>query len=80
VSKYAPVPRCNWPGHCWEVVRNDPTTTWLAGYKTMDIIESRGGEHKYVFLDAGSVLKGLADQAKFDKARKLQVRAARVIF
>lgn len=42
--------------------------TWLATWN-----ENVNGNIKYVFLAAGSSLKGQSDMAKFEKARKLKV-------
>ncbi|KAJ2387549.1 DNA topoisomerase 1, partial [Coemansia sp. RSA 2559] len=54
------------PGHRWGKVCNDNTVTWLAMWK-----ENINGNTKYVFLAAGSSLKGQSDMRKFDKARNL---------
>ena len=43
--------------------------TWLATWK-----ENINGNVKYVFLAAGSSLKGQSDLKKFEKARNLKVR------
>jgi len=40
--------------------------TWLAFYK-----DTINGETKYIFLSAGSSLKGQSDRDKFEAARKL---------
>ncbi|KAJ2661676.1 DNA topoisomerase 1 [Coemansia sp. RSA 1200] len=53
-------------GHRWGKVCNDNTVTWLAMWK-----ENINGTTKYVFLAAGSSLKGQSDLRKFDKARNL---------
>lgn len=47
---------------------NDNTVTWLANWK-----ENINGNFKYVFLAAGSSLKGQSDMTKFEKARELKV-------
>ncbi|KAJ2641321.1 DNA topoisomerase 1, partial [Coemansia sp. RSA 1694] len=54
------------PGHSWGKVINDNTVTWLAMWK-----ENINNNTKYVFLAAGSSLKGQSDMRKFDKARNL---------
>ncbi|KAJ2785456.1 DNA topoisomerase 1 [Coemansia javaensis] len=54
------------PGHRWGEVQHDNTVTWLAMWK-----ENINGNTKYVFLAAGSSLKGQSDMRKFDKARNL---------
>ncbi|KAI9502964.1 putative DNA topoisomerase [Coemansia spiralis] len=54
------------PGHRWGQVCHDNTVTWLAMWK-----ENINGNTKYVFLAAGSSLKGQSDMRKFDKARSL---------
>ncbi|KAI7826439.1 putative DNA topoisomerase [Kickxella alabastrina] len=50
----------------WGNVIHDTTVTWLAMWK-----ENINGNTKYVFLAAGSSLKGQSDMKKFDKARNL---------
>lgn len=55
-------------GHEWGKVQHDNTVSWLAMWK-----ENINGATKYVFLAAGSSLKGLSDMKKFEKARKLKV-------
>ena len=56
-------------GHEWGKVQHDDTVTWLAGWN-----ENINGANKYVFLAAGSSLKGQSDLKKFEKARELKVR------
>ena len=53
----------------WKAVTHDNTVTWLANWT-----ENINGNHKYVFLAAGSSLKGQSDMMKFEKARELKVR------
>ncbi|KAJ2749441.1 DNA topoisomerase 1, partial [Coemansia nantahalensis] len=53
-------------GHTWGKVQHDNTVTWLAMWK-----ENINSNTKYVFLAAGSSLKGQSDMRKFDKARNL---------
>ncbi|KAK2463248.1 hypothetical protein APHAL10511_004903 [Amanita phalloides] len=62
----APVPIPNAPGQ-WKGIIHDNTVTWLANW-----IENVNGNHKYVFLAAGSTLKGQSDMQKFEKARELK--------
>lgn len=47
---------------------HDKTVTWLANW-----VENVNGNYKYVFLAAGSSLKGQSDMSKFEKARELKV-------
>lgn len=47
---------------------HDKTVTWLANW-----VENVNGNYKYVFLAAGSSLKGQSDMQKFEKARELKV-------
>jgi hypothetical protein len=63
----APIPVPNMPGK-WKAVTHDNTVTWLANWT-----ENINGNHKYVFLAAGSSLKGQSDMQKFEKARELKV-------
>ena len=56
-------------GHSWGKVQHDNTVSWLAMWK-----ENINGNTKYVFLAAGSSLKGQSDMKKFEKARALKVR------
>ena len=56
------------PGHQWAEIKHDNTVTWLATWN-----ENINGATKYVFLAAGSSLKGQSDLAKYEKARKLKV-------
>ena len=63
----APVPIPNIPGK-WKEVIHDNTVTWLATWT-----ENINGNHKYVFLAAGSSLKGQSDMSKFEKSRELKV-------
>ena len=55
-------------GGNWKEVIHDNTVTWLATW-----VENVNGNHKYVFLAAGSSLKGQSDMNKFEKARELKV-------
>ena len=54
-------------GHRWGAVQHDKTVTWLATW-TENINKSQ----KYVFLAAGSSLKGQSDYKKFETARMLK--------
>jgi hypothetical protein len=58
------------PGH-WKAIVHDQTVTWLANW-----VENVNGNYKYVFLAAGSSLKGQSDMQKFEKARELKVQLA----
>ncbi|KAJ1840621.1 DNA topoisomerase 1, partial [Coemansia sp. RSA 2703] len=53
-------------GHKWGNITNDNTVTWLAMWK-----ENINGSTKYVYLAAGSSLKGQSDMRKYEKARSL---------
>ena len=66
IGKEAKVPEPP-AGHNWKKVVHDNTVTWLATWK-----ENINGNVKYVFLAAGSSLKGQSDLAKFEKARELK--------
>ena len=67
IGKDAPLPKPNVPGK-WKSVKHDQTVTWLANWT-----ENVNDAHKYVFLAAGSSLKGQSDMMKFEKARELKV-------
>ena len=67
IGEDAPIPKPNMPGE-WKNVIHDQTVTWLANWT-----ENINGNHKYVFLAAGSSLKGQSDMMKFEKARELKV-------
>ena len=68
IGEGAPIPTPNVPGK-WKKVIHDQTVTWLATWT-----ENVNGNHKYVFLAAGSSIKGQSDMMKFEKARDLKVR------
>ncbi|KAK7053306.1 DNA topoisomerase 1 [Paramarasmius palmivorus] len=72
IGKDAPTPIPNIPGK-WKAIQHDNTVTWLATW-TENINQS----HKYVFLAAGSSLKGQSDMAKFEKARELKKHVDRI--
>ncbi|KAG1881336.1 DNA topoisomerase I [Suillus tomentosus] len=65
-----PVP--NMPGQ-WKAIVHDQTVTWLANW-----VENVNGNYKYVFLAAGSSLKGQSDMQKFEKARELKNHVDRI--
>ncbi|EAU91226.2 topoisomerase I [Coprinopsis cinerea okayama7 len=66
IGKEAKIPVPNIPGK-WKKVIHDNTVTWLATWT-----ENINNSHKYVFLAAGSRLKGQSDMQKFEKARELK--------
>ena len=66
IGKGVPIPVPNMPGK-WKEVIHDNTVTWLATWT-----ENVNSNHKYVFLAAGSSLKGQSDMIKFEKARELK--------
>jgi DNA topoisomerase-1 len=67
IGDNVPIPVPNMPGK-WKAIIHDNTVTWLANWT-----ENINGNHKYVFLAAGSSLKGQSDMLKFEKARELKV-------
>ena len=66
-------PRCPLPGHAWSSVVHKDEATWLAFYK-----DTINGEFKYIFMSAGSSLKGQSDREKFEKARELKKHVAKI--
>ncbi|KAJ7680364.1 DNA topoisomerase I [Mycena polygramma] len=72
IGKDAPLPVPNMPGK-WKEVIHDNTVTWLATWT-----ENVNNNHKYVFLAAGSSLKGQSDMMKFEKARELKKHIDRI--
>lgn len=66
-------PKCPLPGHAWQSVVHKDDATWLAYYK-----DTINGESKYIFLSAGSSLKGQSDRDKFEKARSLKTNVGRI--
>ncbi|KAG5653990.1 hypothetical protein H0H81_008572 [Sphagnurus paluster] len=72
IGKDAPIPVPNMPGN-WKAVQHDNTVTWLANWT-----ENINNNHKYVFLAAGSSLKGQSDMNKFEKARELKNHVDRI--
>ncbi|KAG1767000.1 DNA topoisomerase I [Suillus occidentalis] len=69
IGEGTPVPVPNMPGQ-WKAIVHDQTVTWLANW-----VENVNGNYKYVFLAAGSSLKGQSDMQKFEKARELKVQS-----
>ncbi|KIJ67819.1 hypothetical protein HYDPIDRAFT_107329 [Hydnomerulius pinastri MD-312] len=72
IGEGVPTPIPNMPGN-WKGVVHDKTVTWLANW-----VENVNGNYKYVFLAAGSSLKGQSDMSKFEKARELKKHVARI--
>lgn len=72
IGEGVPIPNPNVPGN-WKAVVHDKTVTWLANW-----VENVNGNYKYVFLAAGSSLKGQSDMQKFEKARELKKHVAEV--
>ncbi|KAF8556371.1 DNA topoisomerase I [Imleria badia] len=72
IGEGIPIPIPNMPGN-WKGVVHDKTVTWLANW-----VENVNGNYKYVFLAAGSSLKGQSDMTKFEKARELKDHVARI--
>ncbi len=73
IGKDAKIPKPNVPGK-WKEVVHDNTVTWLANW-----VENVNGNYKYVFLAAGSSIKGQSDWQKFEKARELKVSSILVL-
>jgi DNA topoisomerase-1 len=72
LSQCSQVPLCLKPGHCWGSVVFEKKTTWLSSYA------ADGGHKKYVFLGAGSKMKGQNDVKKYEKARELKKKILEV--
>ncbi|KAF8844388.1 DNA topoisomerase I [Paxillus ammoniavirescens] len=72
IGEGVPTPVPNMSGS-WKGVVHDKTVTWLANW-----VENVNGNYKYVFLAAGSSLKGQSDMSKFEKARELKSYVARI--
>ncbi|KAH9991825.1 hypothetical protein BJV77DRAFT_1006047 [Russula vinacea] len=72
IGAEAPIPVPNIPGK-WKEIIHDNTVTWLATWT-----ENINGNHKYVFLAAGSSLKGQSDMSKFEKSRELKKYVERI--
>jgi DNA topoisomerase-1 len=60
-------------GHSWKAVIHDHTVAWLAFWK-----EPINKGTKYVWLAAGSRIKGESDMKKFDVARKLKDKIGKI--
>ncbi|OUM66749.1 hypothetical protein PIROE2DRAFT_66041 [Piromyces sp. E2] len=60
-------------GHKWGKIIHDNTVTWLAMWK-----ENVNDSFKYVWLAAGSSLKGQSDFKKFEKARELKKHIGKI--
>ncbi|EEB05534.2 DNA topoisomerase I [Schizosaccharomyces japonicus yFS275] len=71
IGKGAKVPE-PLPGHKWAEVRHDDQVTWLAMWH-----ENVNGNVKYVFLAAGSSLKGQSDLKKYEKISELMIERQR---
>lgn len=72
IGEGVPIPVPNMSGN-WKAVVHDKTVTWLANW-----VENVNGSYKYVFLAAGSSLKGQSDMSKFEKARELKKYVDRI--
>ncbi|MFL6495263.1 MAG: DNA topoisomerase I [Nitrososphaera sp.] len=68
LGENAPVPEGN-----WRAIIHDHSSTWLATW-----IESLTGKRKYVWLHDSALLRQENDKAKYDKAKKLAEREAKV--
>ncbi len=56
LSKDAPIPICNMPGHSWGDIIRNKDASWLATY-----MDKNTNIRKYVALGASSRIKGLKD-------------------
>lgn len=72
LSHCSQTPLCLKPGHAWGNIVHEKKTTWLSSYA------AEGGHKKYVFLGAGSKMKGLNDLKKYSMARQLKQRIEEV--
>lgn len=72
IGEDASIPVPNMSG-TWKAIVHDKTVTWLANW-----VENVNGNYKYVFLAAGSSLKGQSDMSKFEKARELKKHVERI--
>jgi DNA topoisomerase-1 len=68
LGENAPVPEGN-----WRAIIHDHSSTWLATW-----IEGLTGKRKYVWLHDSALLRQENDKAKYDKAKKLAEREAKV--
>lgn len=72
-SKDALVSICPLPGRCWGTVVSQKESGWLASY-----LEACTNNRKYIFLSAGSKLKGQKDMQKYERARRLKGEIDRI--
>lgn len=72
-SKDALVPICPLPGRCWGSSVSQNESGWLASY-----LEACTNNRKYVFLGAGSRIKGQKDMQKYERARRLKGEIDRI--
>ncbi len=70
LSKDAPIPEPNIPGHKWGEIIHDQSVIWLASWK-----EEITGKNKYIFTSLDSFFKSKSDESKFDLARQLKKKA-----
>lgn len=70
LSKDAPVPEPNVPGHNWGEIIHDQSVIWLASWK-----DEITGKNKYIFTSLDSFFKSKSDESKFDLARQLKRKA-----
>lgn len=68
LGENSPVPEGN-----WKAIIHDHSSTWLATW-----IEGLTGKRKYVWLHDSAALRQENDKAKYDKAKKLAEREAKV--
>jgi DNA topoisomerase-1 len=68
LGENAPVPEGN-----WKAIIHDHSSTWLATW-----MESLTGKRKYVWLHDSAALRQENDKAKYEKAKKLAEREAKV--
>lgn len=73
LGEMAPIPP-TLPGHQWGAIVHEHECRWLASWK-----DRVTGKTKYVYLGDAASQKGVADQAKYDLARRLRphIRAIR---
>lgn len=72
-SKDALLPICPLPGRCWGSLVSQKDNGWLANY-----LEACTNNRKYIFLGAGSKLKGQKDMQKYERARRLKGEIERI--
>ena len=73
LSKDAPIPKPNIPGHKWGDVIHDPSVIWLASWK-----ENISKKNKYIFTSLDSFFKSSSDESKFDLARQLKKKVNKI--